>query len=338
MHPPRKQPHRAARDKGKAKLPVTPKKTSAPLLSRQTTRGHHDEELTPEAIDAFLRAKHSDYLPSSSSLEPAAGDTSVAEVEQGLFDEPLTPVDLDNDTEPGDAPEPFGDPFDPNDPDDPDDPNDPFGGGNVPNVPMANPAPPPAINYDPQVFDQGSLLKAFEKVPELKDAESYGLFKRMTRLVLDTGKLDVHLRGTPDKAADIDGWTMNQCIMMSMLSKMSNVVAANYIQYTTVQDMWNALEAQYNMQMSTQTAVSIADLFHFRASLPKFVDNLDKMVQIHSRLTVNGDTPTDKVMVSAINAMTPDQYKHVVATYEGKNSIWNEVNPAGPKREVKPFE
>ena len=67
MHPARKQPHRAARDKGKAKLPVTPKKTPAPLLSRQTTRGHHDEELTPEAIDAFLRAKHSDYLPSSSS-------------------------------------------------------------------------------------------------------------------------------------------------------------------------------------------------------------------------------------------------------------------------------
>ena len=75
---------------------------------------------------------------------------------------------------------------------------------------------------------------------------------------------------------------MNQCIMMSMLSKMSSVVAANYIQYTTVKDMWEALEARYNMQTSTQTAASIADLFHFRASLPKFVENLDKMVQIHS--------------------------------------------------------
>ena len=189
MHPSRKQPHRAARDKGKAKLPVTPSKTPAPHLSRQTTRGHHYEELKPKVIDAYLRAKHADFLPSSSSLEPAAGDTSVAEVERGLFDDPVhTPVDSES-TESGDAPEFFGDP---NDPDDPDDPNDLFGGGNVPNVPMAN-LPPPVINYDPQVFDQGSLLKAFEKVPELKDAESYGLFKRMTRLVLDTGKLDVHL-------------------------------------------------------------------------------------------------------------------------------------------------
>ena len=106
-----------------------------------------------------------------------------------MFDDPVhTPVDSES-TEPGDAPEPFGDP---NDPDDPDDPNDPFGGGNVPNVPMANP-PPPAINYDPGVFKQDSLLKAFEKVPELKDAKSYGLFKQMTRLVLDTGNLDMHL-------------------------------------------------------------------------------------------------------------------------------------------------
>ena len=176
MHPTCRQPHRSTKDKGKAKLPVTPSKTPAPHLSRQTTRSHHDEELKPEVIDAYLRAKHADFLPSSSSLEPAAGDTSVAEVEQGLLDDLLTPVDTDVDTEPGDAPEPFGDPFDPNDPDDPDDPNDPFGGGNVPNIPMANP-PPPAINYDLQVFDQGSLLKAFEKVPELKDAESYGLFK-----------------------------------------------------------------------------------------------------------------------------------------------------------------
>ena len=53
---------------------------------------------------------------------------------------------------------------------------------------------------------------------------------------------------------------------------------------------------------------------------------------------VNGDAPTNKVMVSAINVMTPDQYKHVVAMYEGQNSIWNEVNLNGPRREVKPFE
>ena len=58
-----------------------------------------------------------------------------------------------------------------------------------------------------------------------------------------------------------DGWTMNQCIKIAMLGSMDAIVALHFIRFTTVKDMWDALEARFNMQTSTQTAREIADLF-----------------------------------------------------------------------------
>ena len=212
------------------------------------------------------------------------------------------------------------------------------GGGGPPGG--APPAVPGTAQYRnlfvSLTYTAEQLGKAFSQLPELVNKNGFALWQKRIILLMRAARLEEHFSHSPLQG-NYDGLVYADVIVLGITSRMSNDLAAHFMCFDLVPDLWDALAQRFQTKTSVLTAVQISDLFKCAGPIHKFQETLDLLLARHAELVANNETPPDNIFISAISSATPDLYKHVISTYEESIQLRNDLRP-GLNARVDPFE
>ena len=106
-------------------------------------------------------------------------------------------------------------------------------------------------------------------------------------------------------------------IYACILDKISDNVLANYMHMRrSIPVLMERLNERFNPQTARKMAFDESTLFSIRDHVSKFGDTLNRLEEVYTGLTANGNKPRDETYKAAITKATPPQYQHIISNME----------------------